>query len=184
MAESKIVGHSQDVKARPILMSAPMVKASLRDDDPKSQTRRICKNHIYGNGFKFVGDDYLCHNDYLPPSAMLMDVGKGKNRYVTSSLEGWEESCPYGRPGDLLYVRESICVLYEEGESYDPMGGAGAEMGAAHGISYGMARTASIPYLAYAADGDYLLEPPEGKEDLQMRSCPSIHMPRWAARRW
>lgn len=74
----------------------------------KTQTRRICKNQPYGNGFAFEGDDYLCHNDHLPPSAMLMDVYRGgKYLYATSNMEGWEAECPHGQPGDRLWVREA-----------------------------------------------------------------------------
>lgn len=93
------------LKSRPLLFSAPMITALL--DGRKSQTRRIVKPQPYSNGFRFDGDDFLCHNDYLPPSAMLMDIGHGKSRYTTSDIEGWESSCPYGQNDEFLWVRET-----------------------------------------------------------------------------
>jgi hypothetical protein len=90
---------------RPILFSGPMVRALLAGT--KTQTRRVCKNKVYSNGHHFDGREILCHNDYLPPGAMLMDVKRGKDEYTTSNLEGWDVECPYGQPGDRLWVRET-----------------------------------------------------------------------------
>lgn len=92
------------MKARPILFQGAMVRALL--DGRKTQTRRICKSQPYSNGHGWDGNDIICHNDYLPPSAMLMDAG-GKAMYTTSNFEGWESECPYGQPGDQLWVRET-----------------------------------------------------------------------------
>lgn len=102
------------MKERPILFSAPMVRAILAG--AKTQTRRVVKQHVYGNGFHFDGREILCHNDYLPPSAMLMDVKHGKIEYTTSNLEGWETECPYGQPGDRLWVRETWRQAYPKTE--------------------------------------------------------------------
>ena len=93
------------MKERPILFSSPMVRALLAGS--KTQTRRICKNQPYSNGFHFDGQDILCHNDYLPPSAMLMDIRHGNTSYTASNMEGWETECPYGQPEDQLWVRET-----------------------------------------------------------------------------
>ena len=142
-----------------------MVRALL--DGSKTQTRRVCKHQPYGNGFAFEGGDYLCHNDYLPPSAMLMDVYKGgKYLYATSNMEGWEAECPYGAPGDRLWVRESLKAVLDEQENI---------------VDY-----------AYSADDAKVPRCP----DLGPEFCdgmafahlarpsglPSIHMPRWASR--
>lgn len=93
------------MNTRPILFSGAMVRALL--DGTKTQTRRVCKNQPYSNGHGWNGSDIMCHNDYLPPSAMLMDLG-GRHLGSTSNLEGWETECPYGLPGDRLYVRETF----------------------------------------------------------------------------
>lgn len=94
------------MKERGILFSAPMVRALLAGT--KTQTRRVCKRQPYPNGTWNVHlQDFQCHNDYLPPSAMLMDSVSNKYDYTTSDVEGWESECPYGQPGDHLWVRET-----------------------------------------------------------------------------
>lgn len=81
--------------------------------------------------------------------------------------------------GDRLWVRESLSVDWEEGESYDPMGGVRES---ACGVSYGFARGPSIPYNVYAADNEYVDFPEVDVKPLPMRGIPSIHMPKWASR--
>lgn len=93
---------------RPILFSSPMVRAIIAGE--KTQTRRVMKPQPYSNGFGFSQGSYeiTCHNDYLPPSVMLWDVKRnGRRIYTTSNAEGWETDCPYGVPGDRLWVRET-----------------------------------------------------------------------------
>lgn len=62
---------------RPIIFSASMIRAILSDS--KSQTRRISKPHQTGGRRYFAGD-----------GSPRLDV-----------------TCPYGQPGDRLYVREN-----------------------------------------------------------------------------
>lgn len=69
------------MKERPMLFSAPMVRAILKGQ--KTQTRRAMKPK---NG------------QYIPPSK-------------SADGPGWEQmlrSCPYGQPGDRIYVREAF----------------------------------------------------------------------------
>lgn len=76
------------MKERPILMSAPMVRAIL--DGRKTQTRRIVKErppYIYVNEGRLLRDDGLGeYNDYFP----------------------------YGILGDRLWVRET-CLIWKGG---------------------------------------------------------------------
>lgn len=156
------------MKARPILMSAPMVLATLREiaapGTGKTQTRRIMKPQPIGNGFIARGE-LLTLNDFLPPDAMLLSVGKGRSRYTTSSYEGWESACPYGQPGDLLWVRETWSGIHTFCNT--PPSERRSFVGDGH------------PYLRedvwYWADGstDY--------GDWE-KPRPAIHMPRWASR--
>ena len=112
-------------KYKPIIFSAPMVKAIL--DGRKTQTRRIV-------------------------------TVKNKN------------SCPYGQPGDRLWVRETWGV----GSRPDPLGGY-------EGIEY----RADEFYLEDSDDLPCLrVTPPPDVCLLDYDSgwMPSIHMPRWASR--
>mgnify|MGYP000542482770 CR=1 FL=1 len=95
------------IQTKPILMSAPMVLATLREIEApgtgKTQTRRIIKpgpppcqtgpNAMYrhGDGWRYSG---VIYDDQAV------------------------ETCPYGKPGDLLYVRET----YAEVGARDPGG--------------------------------------------------------------
>lgn len=111
-----------DVKERGILFSGAMVRAIL--DGTKTETRRVMKPQPYGNGF-LAGDNLLCFNDYLPPSAILLDVNRGGLRYTTSNYEGWEEECPLGRAGERLWVREAY---YQRGH-WEPVPGVRTKTG-------------------------------------------------------
>lgn len=152
------------MKERPILFSAPMVRAIL--SGAKTQTRRIMKPQPYSNGrWSREAQDIVCHNDYLPPSALLLDVGRGKNRYTCSDVEDdLPTSCPYGVPGDRLWVRET---LRRRDGGRDP------------------------DVWQYEADQRDVQLPRDHPDVPAMISwahhkerphCPSIHMPRWASR--
>ena len=67
------------MKERPILFSGPMVRALL--DGSKTQTRRIAK------GVNFVSS------------------GGAPLNFTESGIK--EILCPYGQPGDRLWVRET-----------------------------------------------------------------------------
>lgn len=145
--------NDQTTKERPILFQGAMVRAIL--DGTKTQTRRICKSQPYSNGFGWNGHDISCHNDYLPPSAMLMD---SKHGYTTSNMEGWEGECPYGLPGDHLWVRETWCRF-----SNDAPDGNGAQ-------TY------------YRASQTDIAESERVMTRNGVRWKPSIHMPRAVSR--
>ena len=74
-------------KERPILFSAPMVRAIL--DGQKTQTRRVVKPQPVlvnsQSGFRFP---------HMP----------GKGSFFPGEAERF---CPYGQPGDHLWVRET-----------------------------------------------------------------------------
>ncbi|MEK9646497.1 MAG: hypothetical protein VW547_13230 [Alphaproteobacteria bacterium] len=80
----------------PILFSGPLVRAVLRDVDPKTQTRRL----VVARGVDDIGKwNFLRMQDGYPD---------GVPRAV---FEDGEEPigirCPYGAPGDRLWVRET-----------------------------------------------------------------------------
>lgn len=134
---------------RPILFSTPMVKAIL--DGRKTMTRRAMKPQpqalIELNGGFHPTDD---NGDFMPQSKHYAD-GKHFLRCVAKDF------CPYGQPGDHLWVRETWCNV-----PLKPDGKMGA---------------------IYKADGpdECDLEIEDGWEFMgQWR--PSIFMPRWASR--
>lgn len=122
------------MKERPILFSAPMVRAILAGT--KTQTRRVVK-------------DNECPN--LPSEIQEERELLGK------------PFCPYGDPGDRLWVRESG---WERPERTARMMREGAD---------------TWPRFAYAADAWN----DQDRADFKawgFKPRPSIHMPRWASR--
>jgi len=75
-------------KERPIIFSTKMVKAIL--DGRKTQTRRPIKPQP------------IKSFTYMPLSTELVGIG--------SSEKGWQK-CPYGQPGDILWVKETWRLL-------------------------------------------------------------------------
>ena len=88
---------------RPILFSAPMVRAILRESDPKTVTRRTS------------GLDKI--NESPCRWILIDDLGKPGHdgMFAFSDRKGIEPTvkirCPYGVAGDRLYTRESYRVL-------------------------------------------------------------------------
>lgn len=129
---------------RPIIFSGPMVTACLREIDPKSQTRRVVKDEWQG----------------LPLH---------EPAYQADALK----KCPYGQPGDLLWVRETTAIIGVDG------------------CTVSVARAERMPAGKTLAQTDGGLElirvtPEEAawashRVDPE-RWRPSIYMPRWACR--
>lgn len=87
-----------NVKERPILMSAPMVRAILAGQ--KTVTRRVVKNFPTspnGRAVREVVPSLLAHRGDLFDVRFDLDNPRAIR-------------CPYGAPGDRLYVRESLWV--------------------------------------------------------------------------
>lgn len=83
---------------RPILFSAPMVRAIL--DGRKSQTRRVVKHQPNGSEI-VVGR-------FHPTVIRRGEEEPGAEIFGAYSLDGeWGLKCPYGEPGDKLWVREA-----------------------------------------------------------------------------
>lgn len=140
------------IKERPILFSSPMVRA-IREGR-KTQTRRPVKPHPADDCFVLVdyGDGWVPYRS---------DDGESQ------SVKGdWVEeviACPYGQPGDRLWVRENG---WERPERTAKMLREGADTWE--------------PYY-YDADGISEQEAADFKA-WGFKRRPSIHMPRWASR--
>lgn len=125
------------MKERPMLFSAPMVRAIL--DGSKTQTRRIVKPQPVMPGYV---------QSFLPHG---LDYGR-----VGFFDDDREWQCPFGQPGDQLWVRET----------------------------WSKAHSVASSDLFYRADGDYQSgkQYPLHYVEREGRWRPSIHMPRWASR--
>lgn len=126
---------------RPILFSAPMVRALLAGR--KTQTRRVVKpRHDW-------------HVDEVPDERGVFRPWPIFEAYVYAEPETVEVPCPYGSPGDRLWVKESIRRVAEP---------------------VGEERWCESEYIA---DG----EPTEADVwPWKNRALPSIHMPRGLSR--
>ncbi|MDP9037816.1 MAG: hypothetical protein M3O02_00915 [Acidobacteriota bacterium] len=132
---------------RPILFNGPMVRAVL--DGRKSQARRVVKwnNHAGVNlAFSRLEAEHM------------FNVMWGL--YSRDGEARWQEranaKCPYGKSGDLLWVRETF--------GFDCMAGADE-----------CAHKDCIHYRADVTDG-------RATESWKGHWKPATHMPRWASR--
>jgi hypothetical protein len=135
------------VKERPILFSGPMVRAIL--DGQKTQTRRIISMRD-ASRYKFRA---------LTGVRAVFDlIGKVKSKGLWLPTFGID--CPYGQPGDRLWIRET-----------------------ADFIDRGTSSGGHAPTVVYLADNAKRPIPTEHCDDfLRPVMRPSIFMPRWASR--
>ncbi|MBJ2265150.1 hypothetical protein [Pseudomonas sp. MF6787] len=136
------------IKERPILFSAPMVRAIL--DGRKTVTRRAIKvqPHIDASGNFCVGSSNYGQDGY----------GKPVTKHFVNGC------CPYGKPGDRLWVRETFIDLRGTGVEHHP------------------APDGPLQRYAYAADCRPGSHSDEARKDFGLKYKPSIHMPRAACR--
>ena len=131
------------MRERPILFSGPMVRAILAGR--KTQTRRPVK---------------------LPPIRLghYHEDGSDEWEFVPTDNDGdvadepsQVRRCPYGKPGDRLWVRETHCIV-----SYPCWSG--------------------LPYTSSPFEQEYCYFRAGFDRTHPSRWRPSIHMPRWASR--
>lgn len=142
------------IRERPILMSAPMIRALL--DGSKTQTRRVVKpqperkgNLVWARGASGQWGPFTMYHDERKRTGWI-------------PLE-FPLHCPYGLPGDQLFVRENG---WERPERTRKMMREGADTWARY---------------YYDADGLHWQEVEDFKA-WGFKRRPSIHMPRWASR--
>lgn len=156
---------------RGLILSGPMVRAIL--EGRKTQTRRVVSQKCDHFHRDIVGKESYTREDW--------------DRIIPQAGEK-EIKCPYGIPGDRLYVREAFALYrtramstYEDGspKSYWQSDGEGdpavlyrADMRTHEGWT--------------RADGDVQIQ--HSKTTLEKTDAdrwkPSIHMPKWASRIW
>lgn len=96
------------IKERPILMSAPMVRAILAGR--KTQTRRLVKSKNDINAYDSV--DVLSkeeYNEYVATEFNAKVVAKKPMAlFFKNFINDLDIECPYGNVGDRLWVRETF----------------------------------------------------------------------------
>lgn len=164
------------MKERPILFSAPMVRAIL--EGRKTQTRRVMKPQPPSiEAVRALYGDYHLKNIHQPDVWSVMgSVWAVRQLLGTECREGrlGEWRCPYGAPGDRLWVREAWQAIHV---SIDPETGYGDDVYEAEAIPKDSQHGYwSVAYRATDAQADY------HKDDRGFVWRPGIHMPRWASR--
>ncbi|KFF48125.1 hypothetical protein GY26_16245 [Gammaproteobacteria bacterium MFB021] len=161
---------------RPILFNDGMVRAIL--DGRKTQTRRALKHQPPKGCGAIEGPEM-----FAPTVYVRGEEQPGPEVFGAFSEDGeWSVKCPYGQPGDRLWVREAFALLGNEDGAcvdWDDNLQKGDERAAARiyrasceRAEYGLWRIPDkAPWKPYTNDLHY---------DGAWR--PSIHMPRWASR--
>jgi hypothetical protein len=151
---------AQDVRGRPILFIGPMVRAIL--DGQKTETRRLvkAKTQPWEHHHEESG---CCPSDWTPvPEEKLHPDQAGWWWATACHADEPIGRCPYGEPGDQLWVRETWAVM-ARCDNTKPRDLVSPKR----------------PTLWYRADE---LMGIHSNLRLRGRWRPSIHMPRWASR--
>jgi len=89
----------QKRSARPLPIFKPELRQAIRDGQ-KTQTRRVIKSQPIGD---FAGPD-LFHPSVTNKRG---DMRPGPEMFgIWDTLGKWSIRCPYGKPGDIAYLRE------------------------------------------------------------------------------
>ena len=152
-------------KERPILFSAPMVRAIL--EGRKTQTRRIIKPQPPAHAIEVF--------DWRAPH--IAESAKADEGCYYNDMDGLHFlcECPHGKPGDRIWVRESFstdirdplnCVIYKATPEY------------------GKYRDTGEVVRSTFPDGTFPTREESERAMLPKfwKGKPSIHMPRWASR--
>lgn len=149
----------------PILFSGAMVRAIL--EGQKTQTRRVVKlphsNPLGEWEATIVGGGSTKFADGTPAPEMVA---------IWHTRTGDTLTCPHGRPGDRLWVREAWSI----------------DMLGAFGTDKGYESTYELTYKAGGDEREIRVLPGEPDPYIKLYDTqrgdwrPSIHMPRWASR--
>lgn len=156
------------MKERPILFSAPMVRAIL--DGSKTQTRRVCKFPKYMGEVQNLAEhggepDSPYSGEHNDPTSWGFPCAEDGNDIALDAT--WAPLlCPYGAPGDRLWVRENFAL---------------------HDLATDICKIvyqASVNESWTEAHEVFPAELSKGMkvQPFQRGWKPSIHMPRWACR--
>ncbi|MDN7494886.1 hypothetical protein QZM89_06790 [Burkholderia gladioli] len=149
------------MRERPILFSAPMVRAIL--DGRKSQTRRVMKHQPPDDVAPITVARY--HPTIIDRHGEEVPGGEVFGAYSEDGV--WGCKCPYGEPGDRLWVRETWSADFAQHYPCERVWYA-ADDDRRHDIE--------------VRDGVRGIFSPESNLHVPFRWRPSIHMPRVLSR--
>lgn len=139
------------MRERPILFNGAMVRAILAGQ--KTQTRRVMKHQPQSVVVPGVGP------------MLAVQKAKGSDRWLwPNAREQVIGECPFGQPGDRLWVRETWMDL------------------TGTGIEHRDLATGKRTRYAYGAESPKGSASDEARKDYGLRWRPSVHMPRAACR--
>ncbi|GKW24356.1 hypothetical protein PEC311524_19500 [Pectobacterium carotovorum subsp. carotovorum] len=142
------------MKERGMIFNAEMVRAIL--DGRKTQTRRIIKNQPFDRS-QYRHDHQI---EIISGRAENGDEVDGLYAYTKSTGGTWSAKCPFGQPGDRLWVRETSGLQVRR----DALGGTGE-------------------FRVYrASNPDAIRFTTASGKIYPIKWIPSIHMPRYASR--
>lgn len=141
------------MKEHPIIFNGEMVRAIL--DGRKTQTRRVIKPQPFDRS-QYRRDHQI---EIISGRAENGDEIDGLYAYTKSTGGTWDAKCPFGQPGDRLWVRETSGLQVRR----DALGGTG---------EFRVYRASNPDATRFTANG----------KTYPIKWVPSIHMPRYASR--
>ncbi len=171
------------MKERPILFSAPMVRAIL--DSTKTQTRRVLRPQPPGSTTDVMT---WHHPDDERKGAHFWSWGPDPANPGRDYIQpDWAVPCPYGEPGDRLWVREKWRIgSWDDGCGFwiDYRDGPRKERVECNDVdlAYRLIEQTGedLRRCNFQPTNGTMYEWKPGQSPLRWR--PSIHMPRWASR--
>ena len=158
------------MKTRPINFKAHEVRA-IREGR-KTQTRRIIKPQPSETHWDIIPGYKLLVNG--PHNLSCGRLGWRFQHCIPQNPVGDKPTwavCPFGKPGDRLWVRETWGMSFEDIVPTGRQFVSGGTWGSP-------ARPNRKPCVVFRADGDM----PDDSPGETATWCPSIHMPRWVSR--
>jgi hypothetical protein len=160
------------MKERPILFSGEMVKAIL--EGRKTQTRRIIKSQPFSWAERFEPAPF---KNYGTPGGWWIQMTQDEHKMCGLC------KCPYGIPGDRLWVRETWTPeswTYEYGKT--PPAPTDRPVFHHSPEHYDDQEYWLIPHYKATDPTPELAYDDMDSDEPHCRWRPSIHMPRWASR--
>lgn len=86
------------MRERPIVFSTEMIQAILREENPKTNTRRVSRLEKINNDIRGDWQLFSSHSDSGVFTQIFISIFRGNIKLHIK--------CPYGQVGDILWVKE------------------------------------------------------------------------------